>query len=65
MTEEHGELRNLKGLLRWLDHLAGGYFALAAVLVLLWFTIVFPLALVWWAWPHIQSFFGWLLPLAG
>ncbi|MDZ7790401.1 MAG: hypothetical protein U5L08_07920 [Xanthomonadales bacterium] len=65
MTDENREFSNLKGILGWIDHIVGGYFGLAAVLVMLWFTIVFPLALIWWAWPHVQSFFAWLSGLVG
>lgn len=63
MSRNSDELRNLSGIFRWLDHLVGGYFAIAVAVVVLWITIVFPLAVIWWAWPHVQAFLQWLQQL--
>lgn len=54
------DLPNLKGTLKWLDDLAGGYIGLAVAFFVLWVAIIFPLALVVWVWPYVKEFLAWL-----
>ncbi len=58
--DEFGNIRKVVGVF---DTLLGGAFGAGWTLVGLWVLVVFPAAIIYWAWPWIVATWDWLREL--